>query len=537
MSRALPARNTRALPSPKTYMPASKALSAGLLMFALLSRTASPTWASAPEAATPTIVWPTQGWQVSTPEEQGMDPAALAKLVHAIGERRQDSLLIVRHGKIILDAYYAPYAAGIPHDLRSVTKSVIGTLVAIALRQGLIDTVEQPVVPLFPDKQISNLDDKKKSITLQNLLDMNSGLDWRERAYTPDETISQMYRSPDPTEFVLSRPMSITPGSAFEYDSGNPYVLSAIISRKTGKSAFAYAQSELFAPLGIRSAHWDRLDAQGVTDGESGLFLTPREMAKIGYLYLHDGAWDGRRIIPSTWVARAKAGPVVATGGFNYANLWWSLPAWDAYMARGRHSQLILVLPSLDVVAVMTGYMRDTEYYPVTSLINYIARAERSTAPLPPDAAGQALLAAAIREAATEKPSNTAPPPPIAQEISGKTYRFDDNVLRLKTLSVTLVGADPRWEVTIASTQPDTPAERFSGPLGLDGRFGLDHERRGINAVKGRWPNDHLFSVSRRILGHGETQRWNFIFEGRTLDLQVTTTDGFTAELHGERAD
>lgn len=517
-------------------MPATKALRAGLT-FVLLSAFAFFGRASGQEAATPAVVWPTEGWQVSTPEEEGMDSTALARLVQTVGARRQDSLLVIRRGRIVVEAYYAPYTAGIPHDLRSVTKSVVSTLIAIAVRQGLIDTVEQPVVALFPDKQIANLDDNKKSITIQNLLDMNSGIAWRERYYTPDETISQMYRSPDPTEFVLSQPMSTASGSVFYYDGGNPYLLSAIITRKTGKNAFAFAQSELFEPLGIHTAHWNRVDAQGVTDGESGLFLTPRAMAKIGYLYLHDGAWDGHQIIPASWVARAKVGPVVATGGFHYGNLWWSLPEWGAYMARGRHSQLIMVLPSLDIVAVMTGYMPDYESFPTIRLINYITDATHPATSLPPDAAGQALLATAIRDAATQHPSDAGVPPAIAQEISGKIYRFEDNVLRWKTLSLKLVGSDPTWETTHAPAQPGAPDERFSGPLGLDGRFGISAPARyGIEAVKARWLNDHLLSVSRRILGQGATVRLSFEFEGRKLDLHLTTTEGFAAELHGEQA-
>ena len=155
--------------------------------------------------------------------------------------------------------------------------------------------------------------------------------------------------------------MSSAPGTRFYYNSGNPYVLSALITKKTGRNAFEFARQELFGPLGISNVSWGRLDAQGVTDGESGLFLTPCGMAKIGYLYLHDGVWDGKQIIPSAWVDRAKAGPVSATHGFHYANLWWSMPEKGAFMAMGRHSQVILVLPKLDIVAVMTGFMRDDE--------------------------------------------------------------------------------------------------------------------------------------------------------------------------------
>ena len=158
---------------------------------------------------------------------------------------------------------------------------------------------------------------------------------------------------------MLNPAMSDPPGSRFNYNSGNPYVLSALITRKTGQSAFDFAKKELFEPLGITSARWGQVDAQGVTDGEAGLFLSPHDMARLGYLYLHEGTWDGRQIIPSSWVARAKEGKVCATNGFHYANLWWSLRRQGALLALGRHSQAILVLPKLDIVAVMTGILRD----------------------------------------------------------------------------------------------------------------------------------------------------------------------------------
>ena len=312
-----------------------------------------------------------------------MDLAALAQLVDFVGIYKQDSLLMIRHGKIVADAYYAPYAPNIRHDLRSVTKSFIGTLTGIEVQEGLLDGVDHPIVDLFPDKHISNVDEAKKSITVQNMLDMTSGIAWSEDAYTPDETIIRMYKTPDPTEFVLSQPMSDPPGARFYYNGGNPYVLSALITKKAERDALDFARDELFKPLGISSVRWGEPDAQGVTDGESGLYLAPHDMAKLGYLYLHDGLWDGQQIIPSSWVDRVREGPVTATDGYHYANLWWSLPDRGAFMARGCHSQIILVLPKLDVVAVMTGALKGG-YVPTTDLL--IALLARSIGfPLPPD--------------------------------------------------------------------------------------------------------------------------------------------------------
>jgi CubicO group peptidase (beta-lactamase class C family) len=131
------------------------------------------------------ILWPTKAWPVSTPEAQGMDSASVARLIEAVGGTRQDSLMIIRHGNIVAEAYYAPYVAGISHDLRSVTKSIVSTLTAIELQHGLLDSVDHPVLDLFADKNIANVDDNKRALTVQNLLDMDSGIEWKERAYTP----------------------------------------------------------------------------------------------------------------------------------------------------------------------------------------------------------------------------------------------------------------------------------------------------------------------------------------------------------------
>jgi CubicO group peptidase (beta-lactamase class C family) len=482
--------------------------------------------------------WPTKSWPTSTAEEQGMDSASLARLIETVGTFRQDSLMIIRHGKIVTEAYYAPNVAGVSHDLRSVTKSITSTLTAIEIKNGLLDSVDHPVVDLFSDHQIANLDDNKKAMTVQHLLDMTSGIAWREKSYTPDETVIQMYQAPNHTEFVLNQPMSDPPGAKFYYDSGNPYLLSALINNKTGNNAFEFAKKELFGPLGITSAKWGRVDAQGVTDGEAGLSLTPQDMARIGYLYLHDGMWDGRQIIPTSWVERARAGSVPATFGLHYANLWWSLPEKGAFMALGRHSQMIVVIPKLDIVATMTGILRDDEFYPVGRLVDDISRSAKSDAPLPPDPVAQGLLAAAIRVAATEKPSAVGPTPDLAREISGKTFKFTtDNELHVKSFALNFFDQDSSWEIT-TDTGKDHSIQRFSGLMGLDGVFRKSPPAfYGINAVKGRWINQRTFEIDRHILGHSETQLWTLTFEGNKVDVNFQNTDGFKTQLHGELAD
>ena len=482
--------------------------------------------------------WPTKVWAVSTPEEQGMQSGALARLVETVGKYPQDSLLIVRHGKIVLDAYYAPYQPNIAHDLRSVTKSIVSTLTAIEIRNGQLDSVDHPVIDLFSDKPIQNIDDNKKAMTVQHMLDMTSGIEWTEKAYTPDETVMRMYQAPDRTAFVLNQPMSGAPGAKFYYDSGNPYVLSALITKKTGQNALDFAKKELFEPLGITSAKWGAVDAQGVTDGEAGLSLAPHDMARFGYLYLHNGMWEGKQIIPSSWVDRARTGKVDATSGFRYANLWWSLPEKEAYMARGRHSQLIMVLPKSDIVVAMTGALRDDQFYPRNRLIDDIVAAVKSDQPLPPDPVAQSLLAASIRQAAAERPSPLGETPELAKQISGRTYQLDSNILKVTTFVLNLTDADPSWAITTETGKAERPVGHFSGLLGLDGIFRKSPPAAyGINATKGRWVNARSFMIERRILGHSEMQFWTLTFDANKVDIHFENTDGTKAELHGEAKD
>jgi CubicO group peptidase (beta-lactamase class C family) len=209
--------NAQGHPLENAYMQFRIATIAALLVGTQFLVGCSGSAAAADGHGSPEAVWPAKSWQVSTPEEQGMDSAGLARLVEAVGTYRQDSLMIVRHGRIVADAYYAPYVAGISHDLRSVTKSVVSTLTAIELQHGLLDSVDHPILDLFSDKKIANVDENKKAMTVQSLLDMTSGIEWKEKAYTPDETIMRMYQSPDRTEFVLSQPMAGPPGSKFYY--------------------------------------------------------------------------------------------------------------------------------------------------------------------------------------------------------------------------------------------------------------------------------------------------------------------------------
>ena len=479
--------------------------------------------------------WPTRGWSVAAPETEGLDAGALADLLEWARAERVDSLLVVRHGKIVVDAYYAPFRPGIRHDLYSATKSFVGTLIGIAVRDHLLDSVNHPVLDFFQDKAVAHVDDRKTAIQVQHLLDMTSGLEWDPAG---DSTGSSwaMDHSPDPTKFVLDQSMKTDPGQSFSYNNGNAYVLSALITKLTGQNALEFAKRELFDPLGITDVHWGKPDAQNVINGRSQLYLQPRDMAKLGYLYLHNGEWDGKQLISASWVERARAGPIDGRYGLRYANLWWSLPDKKAYLAWGSHDQLIVVIPGADIVAVLTASLPEGDYIPPVDLVGYIVTCVRADRDLPPNPLGQSRLNSVLESAARERPDTVGKPSPLEKEVSGKTYIFDDNALRLKTLTLDLVGPNPTWSVSLERSATDKTARTRNGPIGLDGVYPDGPLPEDTPIAKGRWLSETSFEVESRVLGYGVIDEWVFQFQGAGLDLHFKNNEGGTAEIHGTMA-
>ena len=485
-------------------------------------------------------IWPAKAWQTSSPEEQGMDSKELAKLVEFGATHKLDSLLVVRHGKIVAESYYAPYAAGIPHAMYSATKALISTLTAIAWKDGLLDSPSHRVLDFFDRSGIENVDDQKETITVQSLLDMTSGIEWTEPLSDPaPPSVTAMEFCPDWIKFILDRPMSSAPGVTFNYNSGNPHLLSAIITKLTGMSALEYAKAKLFGPLGIDEVYWDQ-DPQGISNGGYGLYLQPRDMAKIGYLYLRNGMWEGKQLLPSPWIDKVSHAMVdmQASGEqqLRYSNLFWALPDKHVYMAVGYHGQVIMVFPKLDVAVVTTGRGN----YRFSELADDISASVKSDAALPPDAASENLLAKKMRDVSSEKPTEVSATPETAASISGKVYRFDSNPLSLKSLSLFLTGPQPHYDVEIHARNATTDP-RFSGPIGLDGLYRkgklthhgfnlnpgsrLNQRLEGspeVNAVKGTWQDDHTFVIDRFVLGQGEPpERWTLTFDGGKLNVRI----------------
>jgi CubicO group peptidase (beta-lactamase class C family) len=298
--------------------------------------------------------WPTNAWRESRPEEQGLDPSLL-RLADAHIEKDLPgfrSLLVVRHGSIVFERYYRGCSRDVEQDMASATKGVLSALIGIAIGDGYLRSEEQRLPEFFPSFFSHERDPRKRRIALCHLLTMTSGLALDFRT-----TVGAMEPSSDWTEFILSRPMADDPGARFLY-SGASHLLSVILAHATGMSTREFAERRLFQPLGIKAGEWPK-DPQGYEDGTHGLHLTARDMAKIGYLYLHNGVWDHRQIVLAAWVRESAASQ--NAGGFPgntaYGYFWWvsDETGHAAYFAAGYGGQSIYVIPDLDMVVVMTG--------------------------------------------------------------------------------------------------------------------------------------------------------------------------------------
>jgi CubicO group peptidase (beta-lactamase class C family) len=296
--------------------------------------------------------WPTDGWRISTPEAQGMDGGILDQIVDTIKAQKLnlDSLLVIRNGYIVHETYFGSQSADQRHIQYSVTKSYLSTLIGIALDRGDIDRIDHQVLDFFPGITIIDPDPRIESMTIEDLLTMRSGLDWRDT----DQDFNNLLRSTDWVQHMLNLPMVAEPGTAFTYCSGCTNLLSAILQEATGMTARDFGEESLFQPLGISDIRWET-DPAGKSIGGWGLFLTPRDMAKLGYLFLHEGEWDGRRVVSADWVKEATRKHTATDGTLGYGYQWWTYPSWDAYMALGRDGQTIFVLPDADVIVVTTA--------------------------------------------------------------------------------------------------------------------------------------------------------------------------------------
>ena len=295
-------------------------------------------------------------WKIASAESQGLNPQKLNDASAYLANLKNSlSFLVIRNNKIVMERFFNGSRKSDANNIHSASKSMISAAVGKALQEGHIRSIDQKISDFLPSYFASISDPLKKEITIRDLLTMRSGLEWKE-----DGTETWVETQPDWIEAILSLPMARKPGEKFQYSTASTHLLSAILTKATGLNTCQYVHNKIFEKIGIAAEHWGR-DPNGIFSGGYNVYLTPREMAKFGLLYLHDGKWQGKQVLPSAWVNSSLQPQTFAKEDINYGYNWWvkSMRGHNVGIANGFGGQYIFVVKDLNLVVVITANTKD----------------------------------------------------------------------------------------------------------------------------------------------------------------------------------
>jgi CubicO group peptidase (beta-lactamase class C family) len=276
------------------------------------------------------------------------------------------SLLVIRNGYIVYEDYpNALYDVNRKHILHSVTKSFTSSLIGIAIEEGYIGSITDTVISYFPDRTIQNMNAYKEAMTIEHLLTMTSGYDWDEWLYPytdPRNDLIEMIVSGECTQFMLDHPVVDDPGTVWLYNTGVSYLLAALIYETSGLTPLEFAFQYVFGTLGISDVYWTE-SPEGINYGGSELHLTPRDLAKFGFLNLQGGFWESQQVVPVDWVSESTEIAVYLGPILSYGYQWWVNSQLQSYEAHGLYAQRLVVIPDYNLIVVFTAEIEGESPY------------------------------------------------------------------------------------------------------------------------------------------------------------------------------
>ncbi|MFO0898391.1 MAG: serine hydrolase [Pirellulales bacterium] len=368
----------------------------------------------------------------SAPEAQGVSSAAVLAFVDE-ADRSIDALhsfMLVRHGHVVAEGWWAPYNRDARHSLFSLSKSFTSTAVGIAIAEGKL-RVDDPVVKFFPDAVPAKPEGQLANMRVSDLLRMSTGQQ-TEPPRTPDQPWTKTF---------LAHSVPFKPGTHFLYNTSATYMASAIVQQATGEKLIDYLQPRLFGPLGIENPTWET-SPEGISTGGYGLSVRTEDIAKFGQLYLQQGKWQGQQLVPAEWIAAATS--LQTSNGSNPQSDWdqgYGYQFWrcrhDAYRGDGAFGQYCIVLPEHDAVIAMTAGVRDMQA--VLNLVWDKLLPAFEEGALPADEAAADRLAKRLESLELPIPRGEAS---AAAALAGKTFRFAPNDRKLESLAIETEGPD-----------------------------------------------------------------------------------------------
>ncbi|GAB3562392.1 hypothetical protein GCM10027578_04680 [Spirosoma luteolum] len=478
----------------------------------------------------------------SLPEAQGVTSAGLMDFVKAVEKASLNlhSLMVVRHGQVVAEGWWAPYAAPLKHTLYSLSKSFTSTAVGMAVAEGKL-SVEDRVVSFFPNDLPATVSSNLAAMRIQDLLTMSTG--------HATDSAPVLFADPDqnwPRAF-LAHPVAHEPGTFFVYNSGATYMLSAIVQQKTGQPVLDYLKPRLFEPLGISGADWET-DPKGVDTGGWGLRVRTEDIAKFGQLYLQKGMWQGKRLLPEAWIADATRAHIQSKGGSGGpdVNDWvqgYGYQFWrcrhNAYRGDGAFGQFCIVLPEQDAVIAITSETPDMQGI-LNQVWNHILPALQGK--------GLTTDARPVQKALKQQLAGLSFMPPIGIDpparqaaVSGKTYQIADNSLGIKTVSLTFRTNEARFTMQDAQGPRDVLcglSEWRQGQTSLSPDplklvpTSVPGETRTTLCATGSWTDANTYAMIWRFIetAHYETVTCRFTDGGVTVEfrssLSIITPNG-----------
>lgn len=426
----------------------------------------------------------------SAPEAQGIPSQAIEAFVSAADREIEHlhSLMLVRHGQVVAEGWWAPYRASSPHMLFSLSKSFTSTAVGMAVAEGRL-SLNDPVLSFFPDDAPAVVSDNLAAMRVRHLLAMGTGHD--------ADTMPALHQSADGNwaRAFLACPVQHAPGTHFLYNTGATYMLSAIVQKLTGQTLLEYLGPRLFEPLSITGASWESCP-RGINTGGFGLRTTTEAIAKFGQLYLQRGAWSGRQLVPAEWADAASAKQIDNAPNANpdwaqgYGYQFWRCQFGNAYRGDGAFGQFCVVFPEHDAVLAITSGVGNMQA--VLSLVWQHILPALGPAPLPADPAGEAGLRRLLANLALPLPQGQLSSP-LAGELAG-TYALEPNPLAIE--SVELAFGSGGATLTLRDERGDHPIRCGAGAWAADLTAFVDRGDPQPIVAAGAWPSPTVYAAT-----------------------------------------
>ena len=459
----------------------------------------------------------------ATPESEGVSSLRVLEFVQAADTAidAMNSFMLVRHGRVVAEGWWRPYAPSTPHMLYSLSKSFTSTAVGLAVAAGKLG-VDDEVLKFFPGEAPPEPSENLRAMRVRDLLRMNTGQQtepsWIDVDSSGRETWAHRF---------LSHPVPFKPGTHFLYDTPATYMLSAIVQHVTGQTVLDYLEPRVFEPLGIARPSWTT-SPQGVSAGGYGLSVRTEDIAKLGLLYLRKGTWNGRQLLPATWVAEATR--LQTSNGSNPASDWdqgYGYQFWrcrhGAYRGDGAFGQYMIVLPGQDAVVAITSGVRDMQA--VLNLVWDKLLPAFAPAPLAQNSAAHADLVHKLASLSVRVPSGTRTSP-LAVKITRIWYDLPPNDRGLRAIALDLTSSTPALVVRTAAGESRTPIGIGSWAAAANGfANGIEHflsaPERPLIAASGAWTSDSVFTLKLVAPETPFYSTMNFRFSGDRLVLDT----------------